>query len=77
MDLLFPMANYGIDFFERVVEFASKYDIAVIHDACYTELAYDGFKPVSFLQTEGAKDIGIEVHSFSKTFRWESWYWTC
>ena len=63
----------GIDFFERVVEFASKHDIAVIHDACYTELAYDGFKPVSFLQTEGAKDIGIEVHSLSKTFNMTGW----
>ena len=63
----------GIDFFERVVEFASKHNIAVIHDACYTELAYDGFKPVSFLQTEGAKDIGIEVHSLSKTFNMTGW----
>ena len=63
----------GIDFFERVVEFASKHDIAVIHDACYTELAYDGFKPVSFLQAEGAKDIGIEVHSLSKTFNMTGW----
>lgn len=63
----------GIDFFERVVEFASKHDIAVIHDACYTELAYDGFKPVSFLQAEGAKDIGVEVHSLSKTFNMTGW----
>jgi LL-diaminopimelate aminotransferase len=63
----------GIDFFERVVEFASKHDIAVMHDACYTEVAYDGFRPVSFLQTHGAMDLGIEFHSLSKTFNMTGW----
>lgn len=63
----------GIDFFERVVDFASKHEIAVMHDACYTEVAYDGFKPVSFLQAEGAMDLGIEFHSLSKTFNMTGW----
>ena len=63
----------GIDFFDRVVTFAKKHDIVVLHDACYTEVAYNGFKPVSFLQTDGAKDVGIEFHSLSKTYNMTGW----
>ncbi len=55
-------------FFEQVVEFASKHEITVCHDAAYTELAFDGYVPPSFLQVKGAKEIGVEFHSFSKTF---------
>lgn len=54
--------------FREVVEFAAKYDIVVCHDAAYTELAFDGYKPMSFLQTPGAKEVGVEFHSLSKTF---------
>jgi len=56
-----------------VVGFARRYDIAVCHDAPYTEIAFDGYKPVSFLQAEGAKDVGIEFHSFSKTYNMTGW----
>ncbi|KUO66809.1 MAG: LL-diaminopimelate aminotransferase [Gracilibacter sp. BRH_c7a] len=56
------------EFFQEVVEFAAKYNIVVCHDAAYTELAFDGYKPMSFLQTEGAKEVGVEFHSLSKTF---------
>ena len=63
----------GIDFFERVVDFARKHDIVVLHDACYTEVAYSGFTPVSFLQTAGAKELGIEFHSLSKTYNMTGW----
>jgi LL-diaminopimelate aminotransferase len=63
----------GMDFFERVVGFARRYDIAVCHDAPYTEIAFDGYKPVSFLEVEGAKDVGIEFHSFSKTYNMTGW----
>jgi len=55
-------------FFEEVVNFAVKHDIVVCHDAAYTELAFDGYCPCSFLQTPGAKEVGVEFHSLSKTF---------
>ena len=62
-----------IDFFEKVVAFAKKYDIVVCHDAPYTEAAFDGYKPVSFLQARGAMDVGIEFHSLSKTYNMTGW----
>ena len=62
-----------LDYFERVVEFAKRNDIAVAHDACYTEVAYDGYKPPSFLQAPGAMDVGIEFHSLSKSYNMTGW----
>ncbi|MBI2867022.1 MAG: LL-diaminopimelate aminotransferase [Chloroflexi bacterium] len=63
----------GLDFFDQVVAFAKKYDIAVCHDGPYTEVAYDGYKPVSFLQAKGARDVGIEFHSWSKSYNMTGW----
>jgi LL-diaminopimelate aminotransferase len=63
----------GGDFFERVVSFARAHDVIVCHDAAYTELAYDGYHPMSFLEIEGAKDVGIEFHSLSKTYSMTGW----
>lgn len=60
-------------FFEEVVEFARENDILVVHDASYTETAYDGYKPPSFLETPGAKDVGIEVFSLSKGYNMTGW----
>ncbi len=60
-------------FFEKVVKFARANDIAVCHDAPYTEVAYDGYRPHSFLEVPGAKDVGIEFHSFSKTYNMTGW----
>ena len=60
-------------FYEAVVAFAKQYNIGVLHDAPYTEIAYDGYKPVSFLETPGAKDIGMEFHSLSKTYNMTGW----
>ena len=60
-------------FFEEVVEFAKANDILVVHDASYTETAYDGYKPPSFLETPGAKDVGIEVFSLSKGYNMTGW----
>ncbi|HXP37271.1 MAG TPA: LL-diaminopimelate aminotransferase [Solirubrobacteraceae bacterium] len=60
-------------FFERVVEFARAYDILVVHDNAYSEIAFDGYKPPSFLQTPGAKDVGIEVFSLSKGYNMTGW----
>ena len=62
-----------LSFFEEAVRFAKRFDIAVCHDGPYSEVAYDGYKPVSFLQAEGARDVGIEFHSLSKTFNMTGW----
>jgi LL-diaminopimelate aminotransferase len=63
----------GIDFFNQVVDFAKKCNILVCHDGPYTEVAYDGYQPMSFLQAEGAKDVGIEFHSLSKSYNMTGW----
>ncbi|MCK4361884.1 MAG: LL-diaminopimelate aminotransferase [Dehalococcoidia bacterium] len=61
------------DFFERVVAFAKKYDIAVCHDGPYTEVAFDGYRPVSFLEATGAMEAGVEFHSLSKSYNMTGW----
>jgi len=60
-------------FFEEVVAFARRYQIIVCHDAAYSEIAFDGYQPLSFLETEGAKEVGVEFHSLSKTFNMTGW----
>src|SRR3954470_18837084 len=60
------------EFFRKVVEFAKTHNIVVIHDAAYAALVFEG-KPLSFLATPGAKDVGIELHSTSKTFNMTGW----
>ena len=62
-----------LDFFERAVHFAQQHDLAICHDAPYTEVAFDGYKPLSFMQTAGAKKIGVEFHSLSKTYHMTGW----
>lgn len=57
-----------LSFFEQVVFFAKRHDIIVVHDLAYSEMAFDGYRPPSFLQAPGAKDVGIEFNSFSKSF---------
>lgn len=61
------------DFFQRVVDFANKNNVIVCHDAAYTEMGYDGDQPMSFLEIEGAREVGIEFHSLSKTFNMTGW----
>jgi len=61
------------DFFEEVVELAREYGIIVCHDAAYSEIFYDQKRPMSFLEIGGAKEIGIEFHSLSKTFNMTGW----
>lgn len=56
------------EFYEKLVKFAKKYDIAVLHDNAYSELVFDGKVGGSFLDVDGAKEIGIEFNSFSKTY---------
>ena len=60
-------------FFEKVAKFAKEFKIIVCHDAAYTELSFDNYRPSSFLCTQGAKEIGVEFHSLSKTFNMTGW----
>jgi len=63
----------NLDFFNRVVQFASQHDIAVCHDAPYTEVAFDRYQPISFLQANGAREVGVEFHSLSKSYNMTGW----
>ena len=60
-------------FFDKVAAYAKRYDIAVCHDAPYTEIAFDGCRPPSFLQAAGAMDVGVEFHSLSKSYNMTGW----
>ncbi len=60
-------------FFEEVVAFARRYQIIVCHDAAYSEVAFNGYRPLSFLQAGGAREVGVEFHSLSKTFNMTGW----
>ncbi len=62
-----------LSFYKDAVKFAKDYDLLLVNDAAYTEVAYDGYKPCSVLQVEGAKDVSIELHSLSKTFNMTGW----
>ncbi len=68
-----------LGFFRRLVRFAHQTGVPVCHDAAYSEIAFDRFRPPSFLQIPGAKEVGIEFHSLSKTFNMTGWRvgWAC
>lgn len=66
-------ATAPLSFFEEVVAFAKKYDIIVCHDNAYSEVSFDGYRPPSFLEAEGAKEVGIEFNSLSKPFNMTGW----
>ena len=61
------------EFFEETVQFANQHDICVVHDFAYGAIGFDGDKPLSFLQSEGAKDIGVEIYTLSKTYNMAGW----
>lgn len=61
------------EFFEEVVQFAKKNQLIVVHDAAYAALVFEGEKPLSFLSVEGAKEVGVELHSLSKSFNMTGW----
>lgn len=63
----------GKTFYEKVVGLAERHNIIVCHDAAYSEIYYDGRRPMSFMQVKGAKDVGIEFHSLSKTYNMTGW----
>ena len=60
-------------FFEKVVEYARAHDILVVHDASYTETTFDGYVAPSFLETPGAKEVGVEIFSLSKGYNMTGW----
>jgi LL-diaminopimelate aminotransferase len=62
-----------LNFFNQAVEFGKQNNILVCHDGPYTEVAYGGYQPVSFLQAAGAKETGVEFHSFSKSYNMTGW----
>lgn len=66
-------ASANEDFFKEVIEIANKYNIIICHDAAYSEIYFDDKKPISFLNINGAKDVGIEFHSLSKTYNMTGW----
>jgi LL-diaminopimelate aminotransferase len=66
-------ATAGLDFFERAVAFARERDLLVVHDNAYSEVAFDGYRPPSFLQAAGAKEVGVEIFSLSKGWNMTGW----
>jgi LL-diaminopimelate aminotransferase len=60
-------------FFPRVVELARRHEVIVVHDSSYSEVAFDGYRPPSFLRTVGAKDVGVEIFSLSKGWNMTGW----
>ncbi len=63
----------SLDYFQRVVDYCRANDIIFLHDACYTEVAYDEYRPPSALQVPGAKDVTVEFHSLSKGYNMTGW----
>ncbi|TVQ59338.1 MAG: aspartate aminotransferase [Spirulina sp. DLM2.Bin59] len=61
------------EFFEEMVAFARHYEILLVHDLCYAELAFDGYQPTSLLEIPGGKEIGVEFHTLSKTYNMAGW----
>lgn len=62
-----------LTFFEKVVAFAKEYDLLVMHDFAYADLGFDGYQPPSMLQVPGAKDVGVEFFSLSKSYSMPGW----
>jgi len=66
-------ATASMKFFEETVQLAKTNDIAVVHDFAYGAIGFDGKKPVSFMQADGAKEIGVELYTLSKTYNMAGW----
>ncbi|HEY8803265.1 MAG TPA: LL-diaminopimelate aminotransferase, partial [Candidatus Dormibacteraeota bacterium] len=67
------------EFLESAVAFCQRHDIILCHDAPYSEIAFDGYRPLTLFEVPGAKEIGLEFHSLSKTFNMTGWRigWVC
>lgn len=66
-------ATVDLDFFEKIVAYAKEHDIMVVHDFAYADLVFDGYTAPSFLQAKGAKDVGVEFYSLSKSYSMAGW----
>ena len=66
-------ATADLDFFQHVIEVARERDLIVVHDNAYSEVAFDGYRPPSFLEADGAKDVGVEIFSLSKGWNMTGW----
>jgi alanine-synthesizing transaminase len=66
-------AVVDIAFFEEIVDFAKRNNIIVVHDFAYKDLVFDGYKAPSFLQARGAKDVGVEFISLTKSYNMAGW----
>ena len=66
-------ATAGVEFFERAVAFARERDLIVVHDNAYSEITFDGYRAPSFLEAEGARDVGVEIFSLSKGWNMTGW----
>ncbi|MBI5196950.1 MAG: aminotransferase class I/II-fold pyridoxal phosphate-dependent enzyme [Nitrospirae bacterium] len=66
-------ACVNLDFFEKIVSFAKEHELVVLHDFAYADLTFDGYKPASFLQASGAKDVGVEFFSLTKSYSMAGW----
>ncbi|MCX8021887.1 MAG: aminotransferase class I/II-fold pyridoxal phosphate-dependent enzyme [Syntrophorhabdaceae bacterium] len=62
-----------IDFFQKIVDFAKEHNLLVVHDLAYADIVFDGYKAPSFLQVKGAKDVGVEFFSLSKSYSMPGW----
>ncbi len=60
-------------FYDEVVEFAREHDVVVVSDNAYSEISFDGYRAPSFLETDGAREVGVEMHSLSKTYNMTGW----
>ena len=63
----------NLEFFEKIVDYAKEHNIMVIHDFAYADLVFDGYKAPSFFQAKGAKDVGVEFFSLSKSYSMPGW----
>jgi alanine-synthesizing transaminase len=63
----------NLEFFEKIVDYAKEHDILVIHDLAYADIVFDNYKAPSFLQAKGAKDVGVEFYSMSKSYNMAGW----
>jgi LL-diaminopimelate aminotransferase len=72
-------ATAGRDYLAAAVEFCRRHDIVLCHDAPYSEIAFDGYRPVTLFEIPGAKEVGLEFHSLSKTYNMTGWRvgWVC
>ncbi|MFT7646338.1 MAG: alanine-synthesizing transaminase [Candidatus Poriferisodalaceae bacterium] len=62
-----------LEFMQRIVDFAREHEVLLVHDFAYADLGYDGYKPPSILQAEGAKDVAVEFYSLTKSFSMAGW----